>query len=698
MPQTSTQQAQLKLDDQTAEGRATANDHMRQCVIWTTRLVLAGVAHTARGAAVLEDIDPDTRRLVGFSTRAKSSALTVTALKTRLAALQPDKPARSGPLFQNVTMLGDALALSVVERDILALAVMMATTEGVNETFWPIAPLAWSHVTTILASALDAPLSELRAALRPSSPLLATRLVKRGRVRRHEEVLQLLDGFGEVMLEEHAEVDTLVAHLFSPAPEPTLVLTDFPHLTQDLALLVPILTTACRERTVGFDALIHGPPGTGKTELARVVAQAIGARLYEVNVSDDDGEALDRSKRLAAWTLSQQILGHKVGSLVLFDEAEDVFPRGGGLAELLGMEQTTSGGKGWMNRALETHAVPTVWISNAIGQIDPAYLRRFDIVVEVRPPPAAIRRQVLEKHMSALPVGEAWLDRASHDERIAPAHVERAARALRMLETENQATAEAALDRLLEPQLDRVGARRVGGAMACGPYDLSLVNASHDVNALAAALAKNPRGTLCLYGPPGTGKTAFVQHLATATGLGVLQKRGSDLMGAFVGETEKAIAAMFRQARDEKRLLFLDEADSFLQDRASATRQWEVAIVNELLVQMEAFDGLFVCATNLIDSLDRASLRRFSLKIRFDALTADQRWQMLNRMCATPPEDALRARLDQLETLAAGDFAAVARQLAMLGTGVTAEAVVAALEEEAMLKGRTTARKVAGFR
>ena len=680
-----------------SEISTTPNDHMRQCAIWTTRLVLAGVAHTARGQAALEDIDPDTRRLVGFPLKAKTP-VTVAALNTRLAALRPDKPARGGPLFQNVTLLGDALGLSTLERDLLALAVMMATTEGVNETFWPIAPLAWSHVTMILATALDATAADVRAALRSGAKLITTRLVKRGRVRRHEEVLQLLEGFGEVMLEEHAEVDKLVAHLFSPAPEPALALTDFPHLSRDLALLLPILTTACRDRTVGFDALIHGPPGTGKTELARVVAQAIGARLYEVNVADDEGDALNRGRRLAAWTLSQQILGHQVGSLVLFDEAEDVFPSGGSLAELFGIEQANSGGKGWMNRALETHAVPTVWISNAIDQIDPAYLRRFDMVVEVRPPPAAIRRQVLDKHLVALPVGTAWLDRAAHDERLAPAHVERAARAVRMLESDDAATTEAALDRLLEPQLDRIGARQAGGTMACGPYDPSLVNASHDVSALGLALAKNPRGTLCLYGPAGTGKTAFVQHLSALTGLPVLQKRGSDLMGKYVGETEKAIAAMFRQARDEKRLLFLDEADTFLQDRANAQRQWEVSIVNEVLVQMEAFEGIFVCATNLVDSLDRASLRRFSLKIRFEPLTAEQGWQMLTRMCETRPDEALRVRLEKLETLAAGDFAAVARQQAMLGNGRAAEAVVAALEEEAKLKGRTAARRVAGFR
>lgn len=147
-------------------------------------------------------------------------------------------------------------------------------------------------------------------------------------------------------------------------------------------------------------------------------------------------------------------------------------------------------------------------------------------------------------------------------------------------------------------------------------------------------------------------------------------------------------------------MLFLDEADSFFQDRTNAHRQWEVSLVNELLVQMEGFEGLFVCATNLVESLDRASLRRFFLKIRFDTLQAAQRWHMLGQtllqLGGDAPEATLRLKLDRLDGLTAGDFAAVARQSAMLGAVATAEGLVAALQEELTLKGGA-ARKAAGF-
>ena len=74
---------------------------------------------------------------------------------------------------------------------------------------------------------------------------------------------------------------------------------------------------------------------------------------------------------------------------------------------------------------------------------------------------------------------------------------------------------------------------------------------------------------------------------------------------------------MFREAATEKAVLLLDEADSFLADRKSARSSWEVTQVNEILQQMENFSGVFICATNLVTSLDAAALRRFTFKIKF---------------------------------------------------------------------------------
>lgn len=129
----------------------------------------------------------------------------------------------------------------------------------------------------------------------------------------------------------------------------------------------------------------------------------------------------------------------------------------------------------------------------------------------------------------------------------------------------------------------------------------------------------NPSARSCLYDPPGTGKTAYGYWLAEQLNKPIILKRESDLLGSYVGENERQIAA-FRQAEQQKAVLMIDEVDSFLMDGRSAKQSWEVSMVNEMLTQMESFSGGGIASTNLMDGLDQVALRRFDLKVKFDFL------------------------------------------------------------------------------
>lgn len=80
----------------------------------------------------------------------------------------------------------------------------------------------------------------------------------------------------------------------------------------------------------------------------------------------------------------------------------------------------------------------------------------------------------------------------------------------------------------------------------------------------------------------------------------LLVRRGSDLMSMWLGGSEKNVAEAFREAEAENAVLLIEEVDSFLQDRRGAQRSWEVTLVNEMLTQMESFEGLFIASTNLM--------------------------------------------------------------------------------------------------
>ncbi|PTX43893.1 ATPase family protein associated with various cellular activities (AAA) [Gemmobacter caeni] len=146
-------------------------------------------------------------------------------------------------------------------------------------------------------------------------------------------------------------------------------------------------------------------------------------------------------------------------------------------------------------------------------------------------------------------------------------------------------------------------------------------------------------------------------------GLQVVEKRASDLMSKWVGESEQNIARAFAEARAKDAMLIFDEADSLLADRRSAERSWEVSQVNEMLTWMESHPLPFVCTTNFVEKLDPATQRRFTFRIRFDFLSEAQ----LPLAWAAHFTSPAPAGLWSLDRLAAGDFANVARRMRALG-------------------------------
>nr|WP_300988324.1 ATP-binding protein [Thiocapsa sp.] len=206
-------------------------------------------------------------------------------------------------------------------------------------------------------------------------------------------------------------------------------------------------------------------------------------------------------------------------------------------------------------------------------------------------------------------------------------------------------------------------------------------------------MRRDPRGRLCLHGPSGTGKSAFGAHLARVLQRPLLIKRASDLLNAYVGGSEKNLAAMFRQASTDGALLLLDEADSFLRDRQLSRAGWEITQVNELLTQLESFDGLFVASTNLLETIDMAALRRFDVKIHFDYLRPEQAWTLfretLRQAGGRLTQPALwKTRLAGLDRLTPSDFVNQMARQRFATARLTPQTLFDGLIVEAALKAR----------
>lgn len=424
-----------------------------------------------------------------------------------------------------------------------------------------------------------------------------------------------------------------------------LTLDDFSYMGENLSFLDRLLCKSLQTRQKGVNILLFGEPGTGKTELAKALAQNAGAELYLLSENRTDEQ---RDNRIAELCMAGSLLETEPGTMLLMDEAEDVFYR----------EKWTFS-KIFINRLLEKNRTPVIWISNDITSMDTAFIRRFTYALQMDTPPLRVRRgiwcKLAAKHKVKLDDME--VNALAQKYKLAPSFAVNALKAARL--TGNKQALWQTLNSLENATMCCQGRYKPSEVSGKAPMAFApkLVNADLDIMDLSRKIiAKDIRCfSLCLYGVPGTGKSAYARYLAQQLGLEVLHKRASDLLSMFVGGTEANIAKAFKEARDDEALLVFDEADSFLQDRTQAVRSWEITAVNEMLTWMESHPYPFVCTTNLMTSLDAASLRRFTFKVRFDFLAAGQLQAAFTHFFRqiAPPE------IRNMQYLTPGDFAVV---------------------------------------
>lgn len=598
-------------------------------------------------------------------------------------------------LEANLARLAELVGLDATERAILGFATLLhhePCLDKAADTLNTLSPVA---VVDVLALVLDLPVHDVRRALSSQGVLARSGLLsvdRSGNGTLTSRLDLLSKRFAASVVGCETDPMALLRDTVAPSAPARLTLADFPHLGEALAILRPYLAQAVAGNRQGVNIFVHGAPGTGKSELARALAAELGCELFEVASEDEDGDPVNGERRLRACRAAQSFFDRR-RALLVFDEVEDVFGGGGPF----GNRSTAQQRKAWLNRALEQNRVPTLWLSNEIDGIDPAFLRRFDMLVEVPVPPRAQRERILQAACGDL-ADAPTLAALARTEALAPAVVDRAAAVVRAIRGELDAAASArALAWLASRTLEAQGHPGLDADAAAPPshYDPAILNADTDLAALADGVAASRSARLCLYGPPGTGKSAFGRWLAERLGMPLLLKSASELVSKWVGDSEKAIAAAFRQAQREGAVLMIDEVDSFLRDRDGARQSWEVTRVNEMLTRMESFGGVFIASTNLMGDIDPAALRRFDIKIRFDYLAPDQAVLMLARQCAALGLDTPRldecARVRRLDRLAPGDFAALARRHRFAPFARTID-LVAALEQECGLKrGKTAA-------
>lgn len=630
--------------------------------------------------------------------------------RERLSGLIHQKPVHDRPFRRNIEMLTRCLGLNAVERQVFEFALLVNNhryLSTISDNI-PDDMAGFAKLDVTLATILGVGTPQISAALSSRNKLIMSGLIQLDRAvhRGFSDRFDMPEGLLKTIFEDHEDIFSLLRSFCPPARAPETTLKDFPHLAREIAWMTAYLEKGLTRKKKGINILLYGPPGTGKTELALNLARRCRAQCYEVAMSNEAGDSLPGESRFSSYRLAQSVLSNGERNVIVFDEIEDVFgDYDGGFIQLMLGGSGRASSKAWVNQTLENNPVPSIWVSNRVSNMDHAYLRRFDLVIEVGMPPRNVRKRILERHIFKEKkdmVSARWIDSITEYSHISPAMISRAARVVSEYGVAEPRQAEHHMEAMLNNwckamELPRV---RVGEDMGKMTYRIELLNTTPPLEPLAAGLKRSGAGRLCLYGPPGTGKTAFGKHIAKTLDRPLLVKRTSDILSKWVGETEKNIAGMFEEAEREDAVLLLDEADSLLRDRRTARASWEVTQVNELLTQMENFPGIFICSTNLIDSLDEASLRRFDMKIRFDPMTAVQRWELFMQVLPDSSRADLRSWehrvITELEGVTPGDYSMAVRQLRLMGHEMNEENLFQSLLEEARLKKGRTGRGI-GF-
>ena len=618
-----------------------------------------------------------------------------TRIRSRLRTLKAKavKPAQHMPLKERIEQLAKIFALNAKELQIVTFFYLYATNGKVEDAFG-IDDLKMETVYKSVKNYcrfFDMTTHELREILKKDAPLVRAGILKKEKDFDQEEIklsfhiLSFLSGLSS---------DNLTSQFFEKAPTPTrLALKDFP---------IPAMNTAVMENLLrsnkGINILLHGTPGTGKTEFAKAIAKSLDVEVMFVKQTDEDGEE-DLSYRKTALVAAQNMLQDRPCILIV-DECDPIINTNGGLFMCDRGEKKDE--KSWINHYTERSSLKIIWISNKIGGIDDSTKRRFSYAQEFRNPGITQRLKAwnIQKDVHDVKfLDSVAIEQMARSYSVSPGVIDLALRDVIATrpdaEPKDQMTM---LQNILEQQQTFCVGKKSALAPISSKYSLHGLNMDTPpekiTNSVKMFLERQATPSkdikirnlnILLVGPPGTGKTEFVKHIAQEVDRELLVKRTSDLISKWVGESEQNIASVFADAEQMGAILFLDEADSLFINREGATHSWEISQTNELLCQMENFSGILMCATNFQNSMDLAVMRRFTYKVGLDYLKPEGNELFFDRILGPLLKDGLtdedRVRIREIKNLAPGDFKVIFQKYAYEGS-VSAGDLIRALETE----------------